>query len=108
MTTHELALKIVEELRHTTYGAGYSREELAQRIGVNLRQLRRARVLAEKLADFPIGYKDGYCRLWTDEAVAAEVEHRNKCHRPYMHLVEKARPKQTKIKPIAEQERMQI
>jgi len=92
-----LAERLISLLRYTVSDAPIPREEVAMLLGVSLRTLRLVREIAERTADFPTSFRNGYCRLYTRREVAAEIRHRRACRLAYKFLLGKARTKQQEL-----------
>lgn len=97
LNRHAKAEQLIKLLRATDTDSAIRREEMAFGLGVNERQLRRIRDLAERRSDFPIGCMHGYCRIHTRKDMAKEIRWRRAMRMAYKHLLPLARPKQTKI-----------
>jgi hypothetical protein len=92
-----LAERLVRLLRETVPDAPLKRADVAFMLGVDLRTLRLVREIAEHSADFPTSFRNGYCRLYTRNEVAAEIRHRRACRLAYKFLLGKARTKQQEL-----------
>ncbi len=72
----DIADRFIEIVRVHYSDSPIRRQTMSDTLGVDLREVRRVRAIAEQWADFPIGCKRGYCRLETEAEIQEEIEWR--------------------------------